>query len=164
MPGPTPPPVELTPTERHGLEVLARRHTAPQQVALRARIVLLAADGLNNSQIARTLGLEADTVRLWRQRWRAFQGVALADLSIADRLSDAPRPGCPARLTPEQVCRIVALACEAPSATGRPISQWTGREVAAEIIARGIVPTISPRHAARLLKKGTCSRTASATG
>jgi putative transposase len=57
------------------------------------------------------------------------------------------------------VCRIVALACEAPSATGRPISQWTGREIAAEIVGRGIVPTISGRHAARLLKKGICSPT-----
>jgi transposase-like protein len=128
-------------------------------VVLRARIILLAADGLTNSQIARTLGVEADTVRLWRQRWRTFQGVALADLSVVERLTDAPRPGCPARITPEQVCRIVALACEAPSASGRPISQWTGRELAAEIVGRGIVPTISARHAARLLKRGTFSRT-----
>ena len=164
MPGAKPARVELTPEERQGLETLVRRHTAPQQVALRAWIVLRAADGLNNSQIARTLGVETDTVRLWRQRWRAFEGVALEDLTVEERLTDAPRPGCPARITPEQVCRIVALACEAPSATGRPISQWTGREVAAEIVARGIVPTISPRHAARLLKRGTCSRTASATG
>ena len=64
-----------------------------------------------------------------------------------------------ARITPEQGCRIVALACEAPSVAGRPISQWTGREIAAEIVSRGIVPTISGRHAARLLKKGTSSRT-----
>jgi transposase-like protein len=159
MPGPTLPPLELTGDEQHALEVLVRRHTAPQQVVLRARIILLAADGLTNSQIARTLGVEADTVRLWRQRWRTFQGVALADLSVVERLTDAPRPGCPARITPEQVCRIVALACEAPSASGRPISQWTGRELAAEIVGRGIVPTISARHAARLLKRGTFSRT-----
>lgn len=60
--------------------------------------------------------------------------------------------------------RIVALACEAPAGSGRPISQWTGREVADEAIQRGIVAAISPRHAARLLKKGTSGRTASATG
>ena len=164
MPGPLPSPVDLTADQRRELEALVRRRSAPQQVAVRARVILLAADGLNNSQIARELDLQADTVRLWRQRWRAFEGVALEDLTVEERLTDAPRPGCPARITPEQVCRIVALACEAPSATGRPISQWTGREVAAEIVARGIVPTISPRHAARLLKRGTCSRTASATG
>ena len=164
MPGPLAPPIELTPDERHELETLVRRHTAPQQLVLRARIILLAADGLNNSQIARELSVEADTVRLWRQRWRGFQGVALADRSVTERLTDAPRSGCPARLTPERVCRIVALACEAPCTAGRPISQWTGREIAAEIVSRGIVSTISGRHAARLLKRGTSSRTGSATG
>ena len=164
MPGPEPPPIELTADERHGLEALVRRHTAPQQVVARARIVLLAADGLNTSRIARALGLEADTVRLWRRRWRASQGVAPADPSLEDRLADAPRAGRPARITPEQVCRLVALACEAPGAAGRPISRWSGRELAAEAVRRGIVPAISPRHAARLLKKGISSRTGSATG
>jgi len=147
--------VELTSEERQGLEALVRRPAAPQQVAARARIVLLAAEGLNNSRIARRLGLEADTVRLWRRRWRGFAGVALADLGVQDRLADAPRLGRPARITPEQLCRIVALACEAPAASGRPISRWTGREVAAEIVGRGIVASISARHAARVLKRGT---------
>ena len=155
MPGPTPPPVELTSAEQQGLDALVRRHTAPQQVATRARIILLAGEGLNNSQIARHLGLEVNTVRLWRQRWLAFQGVDLADLSIEERLTDAPRPGRPADINAEQVCQIVALACEAPSQAGRPISQWSNREIADEIIRRGIRPTISPRHAARLVKRGT---------
>jgi putative transposase len=154
MPSPTPPPVDLIPAEQEGLDALVRRHTAPQQVATRARIVLLAAEGLNNSQIARHLGLDVDTVRLWRQRWLAFQGIDLADLSIEERLTDAPRPGRPAEITAEQVCQIVALACEAPSVSGRPISQWSQREIADEIIRRGILPTISPRHAARLGTRG----------
>ena len=164
MPGPQLPPLALPADARRDLEALVRRHTAPQQRVVRARIILLAADGLSNSQIARTLGLETDTVRLWRQRWERFQAVALADLAVDQRLSDAPRSGSPARITPEQVCRIIALACEAPSTSGRPISQWTGREIAAEIVRRGIVATISGRHAARLLKRGTSSRTGSATG
>ena len=53
----------------------------------------------------------------------------------------------------------MALACEAPSASGRPISQWSTTELAAEVVRRGIVETISPRHAARLLKRGTSGRT-----
>ena len=159
MPGPRPPAVELTAEERRDLEGLARRHKTGQQVADRARIVLRAAAGLNNSEIARELALEPDTVRLWRQRWLSVSGVALEDLDVADRLSDAPRSGTPARITPEQVARIVALACEAPSESGRPISQWSTTELAAEIIQRGIVETISPRHAARLLKRGISSRT-----
>ena len=159
MPGPRPPAVELTDEERRELEGLVRRHKTGQQVADRARIVLRAADGLNNSEIARELALEPDTVRLWRQRWLDVSEVALEDLDVADRLSDAPRSGTPARITPEQVARIVALACEAPSESGRPVSQWSTTELAAEIMRRGIVDTISPRHAARLLKRGTSSRT-----
>jgi putative transposase len=155
MRGPKPPLVELNDEEWQGLETLVRRHSTPQQVALRARIILAAAAGLNNSQIGRDLGLEVDTVRLWRQRWLGLQGASLADLSIEERLTDAPRPGAPARITPEQVCQIVSLACEAPSQSDRPISQWTSREIAQEIVKRGILDRISPRHAARLLERGT---------
>jgi putative transposase len=147
--------IELTTEERRDLEALIRRRTAPQQLVPRAQIVLLAAAGLNSSEIGRRLGLDVATVRLWRQRWRSCAGVAVADLSIEARLADAPRSGTPGRITPEQVCRIVALACEAPSASGRPISQWSSHEIASEIMRRGLVATISPRHAARLVKRGT---------
>ncbi len=164
MRGPRPQAIELTDLERRGLETLARRHTTPQQTALRARIILAAADGRNNAQIARDLAVGVEVARLWRGRWRELQAVDLADLSVAQRLADAPRSGAPARLSAAQVCQIVALACAAPATTGRPISQWTAREIADEIIKRGIVATISPRHAGRLLKKGSCSPIASATG
>ncbi len=164
MRGPKPPAIDLSEEERRGLEGLLRRHSAPQQVALRARIVLAAAAGLNKAQVARQEGVDVETARLWRGRWLELGAVALADLSVAERLEDAPRCGAPTRITAEQVCRIVALACEVPGASGRPISQWTGREVADEASARGIVPTLSPRHAGRLLKRGPSSRTASATG
>jgi putative transposase len=164
MPGPKPPPIEVSAEERAELERLVRRHTTGQQLAERARIVLLMADGRNNSEVARAVAVDVDTVRKWRTRWCRSRGAPVAELSVAARLADAPRPGTPARITPEQVCRIVALACEAPGAAGRPLSQWSTTELAAEIVRRGIVETISPRHAARLLKRGTSSRTASATG
>jgi putative transposase len=162
--GPTPPTVTLTADERQGLEPLVRRHTTAQPVALRARIILAAAEGLTNAQMARRLGIAVDTVRLWRQRWLGFQAVSLEDWPLEERLPDAPRPGRPARITAEQVCQMVALACEAPTATGRPISQWTNRELADEIRNRGIVAQMSPRHAARLLKQGISHRTWCATG
>ena len=155
MRGPKPPVVELTPEERQRLEILVGRHGTPQQLARRGRIVLSAAAGLNNSQIAREVGLAVGTVRFWRSRWLGLQSVSLEDLSLEERLRDAPRPGTPARITPEQVCRIVALACAAPSQRGRPISQWTSRGLADEIVQQGIVDRISPRHAARLLERGT---------
>ena len=159
MPGPKPPVVEVTADERAELERLVRRHTTGQQVAERARIVLLMADGQNNSEVARAVGVDVDTVRKWRARWRGVRDVPLAELRVADRQADAPRTGTPARITPEQVARIVALACEAPGESGRPISQWSTTELAEEIKRRGIVERISPRHAARLLKRGTSGRT-----
>ena len=158
MRGPKPPVVEVSPEVRHELEALLRRRSLPQQLALRARIVLAAADGQNNSQIARSLGLETDTVRLWRTRWLSFAPIPLSEFSLDERLSDVPRSGRPIQITAEQRCQIVALACEAPKDAGRPISQWTGREIADEVIKRGILPTISPRHASRLLKKGISNR------
>jgi transposase len=156
--------VLLSADERDALELLVRRHSTPQQVALRARIIVLAAEGLNNSQIAAAVGLTRESVRLWRDRWVRLQDIPLADLRVEDRLADAPRPGAPARIGAEQVCQILALACAAPQTSGRPITQWTSREIADEIMARGIVAPISPRHAARLLKRGISSRTACATG
>jgi len=164
MRGPKPPALVLADEERRDLDGLVRRHGTPQQLALRGRIVLAAAAGLNNAQIARQEQVDVATVRLWRGRWRGLGPISLDDLSVADRLADAPRPGCPPRITADQQCQIVALACEAPSRSGRPISQWASREVADEIVQRGIVARLSPRHAARLLKKGTSSPSGSATG
>jgi putative transposase len=85
MRGPKPPRVALSADERQGLETLVRRHTTAQQVALRARIALAAAAGLNNVQIAHHLGVDVDTVRLWRQRWLSLQAVTLEDLRVEER-------------------------------------------------------------------------------
>ena len=164
MRGPNPPVIELTNRERQALEYLVRRHTTAQQVARRARMILAAAAGANNSQIARQEGVNVDTMRLWRQRWLGLQPVSLDDLSVADRLSDAPRGGKPVGITDEEVCRSVELGCAAPEHAGRPISQWTARELAAEITRRGIVDQISARHAARLLTRGISNRIAGDTG
>ncbi len=164
MPGPKPAAVEVTAEERADLERLVRRHTTGQQLAERARLVLLMADGQNNSEVARTAGVDVDTVRKWRRRWLSCTGVALAELPVAARLADAPRSGTPARISPEPVARIVALACETPGESGRPISRWSTTEVADEIKRRGIVERISPRHAARLLKRGISGRTGSGPG
>lgn len=156
MRGPKPDQLTLSDRERTEVEALVRRHGTPQQLALRGRIILAAAQGQNNSQIARELGICVDTVRLWRTRWIGLQAASLDDLPVGERLWDVPRPGRHAQITAEQTCRMVAMACEQPK--DRPISQWTGREIADEVMRRGIVPQISPRHAARLLKKTISSR------
>src|SRR5947209_2693309 len=156
--------VVLNEKEQEALTRISRRYRSEQQVAQRARIVLAAGQGHSNAQIARELDINVDTARLWRDRWVGLQGIDLDTLSITERLQDAPRPGKTPQITMEQRCQMAALACEAPSKAGRPISQWTGREIAEELVGRGIVEHISPRHAARLLKKGASNRTGSAIG
>ncbi len=161
--------IVLSEPERDGLLQITKRHRSEQQVVLRARIVLAAAQGSSNTQIARALDINVDTVRLWRDRWASWQEIEQEKseqeaVSLAQRLQDAPRPGAVPKFTAEQRAQMAALACEAPRQTGRPISQWTGREIADELKRRGVVSQISPRHAARLLKKGASNRTDSVIG
>jgi hypothetical protein len=143
----------LSERERAELERLVRAFTTGQQLALRARIVLAAGDGLNNLQIARELCVDDETPGHWRRRWLQYRDVPLEEVSVAKRLADAPKCGAPPKFTPEQICQIIALACERPAECGRPISQWSHSELAYEIVRRGIVQSISPRHAGRLLKR-----------
>jgi putative transposase len=156
--------IHLSEQEQKELTRLTRRHRSEQQVVMRARIILAAAQGASNSQIAHELDINVDTVRLWRDRWARWRDIdqgsnAQEPVNPAQRLQDAPRPGAVPKFTVEQRAQMAALACEAPAKTGRPISQWTGREIADELKQRGIVTEISPRHAARLLKKGGSNRT-----
>jgi len=159
MKGPKPPVVDLSAAERQALEKLVKAHSTEQQLAQRARILLTASQGLNNEQIGRELHVGVDMVRYWRQRWLAGQAIPLRELSVEERLHDLPRAGKPSAITADQLCQIMALACEKPEQSARPISQWSGREIADEIMKRGIVAQISPRHAARLLKRGILSHT-----
>src|SRR6516225_8700104 len=113
------------------------------------------------SASARELDVWPKTVRYWRGRWRQ----APAAQSVSERLADAPRSGAPATYTPEQICAVIAMTCEKPSDSERPISHWSQREIADEAIRRGLVPRISQRSVGRFLKKKqTSSRIASAIG
>lgn len=141
-------PVPVTDRERQQLGALVRQQTCPQQLAVRARIILLAGRGAGVRPTADELDIGRSTVQAWRRRWLENSGA-----SVAERLSDAPRPGTPPTFAPEQVCRIIALACEAPQGSGRPITHWTQREIADEAIKRGIVAGISSRSVGRFLKR-----------
>jgi len=156
--------IVLSEKEFTELTQITRRHRSEQQQVIRANIILLAAQGRSNGKIAKELSIHIDTARLWRDRWAMLQGIDVEKLSIAERLVDAPRPGKPSKITAEQRCQIAALACEAPPMSGRPISQWTEREIADEVMEKGIIEHISPRHAARLLKKKGSNRIFSVIG
>jgi len=152
MPTPKAQVMKLSEKERQELEKLVSKHQTGQQMALRARIILAASSGQTNTRIAEKYEVKHDTVKLWRNRWVKLQDISLDDLSAEQRLWDAPRPGAPAKITADQRCKIEALACEQPENSERPISQWTAREIADEVMNRKIVEKISGRHAARLLK------------
>jgi transposase len=161
MPLQEPPPVTLTVRQRRVVEGILRRETSTQQQVRRARVVLAAAGGANNEQVARTVGVTDDTARTWRGRWRAAQEALLA-AEAEGGAGDEPRPGAPATFTPEQLCQLMAVACEPPGDSGRPISHWTPRELADEVSKRGIVKRISVRTVGRFLVSGR-SRTAAAS-
>ena len=127
-------------------------------------MVLEASVNNNNEQVAYGLDSNRNTVRYWRQRWleaapaleaAEAQGDDNALVALIEKvLADEPRVGAPATFTVEQIVEIVALACEAPSDSGRPVSHWTPSELADEAIKRGIVDSISPRSVGRFLKSG----------
>ena len=154
MPSPKAKEVVLSEKAQSAVKKLVSRRQTGQQIALRGRIVLSASEGLTNRAIAEKYLTTSSTVSLWRNRWVLLEDISLDDLSVEERLEDAPRPEAPAQITADQRCQIEALACEKPEGSGRPITHWSGREIADEIVKRGILTHISPRHAARLLKRG----------
>jgi len=140
----------LTAVEREGLVELIRTHSTAQQIAKRARMIVLSSEGLKIWQIAARLGVWRKTVSEWRARWLSSSG---APATVEERLSDAPRSGAPARITAEQICAIVALACEAPKNSGLPFSHWDMQTLADEAMRRGIVDRISQRSVGRILNE-----------
>ena len=147
MPQLSPEPVAVSEQDRQFLEALVRTRTAPQRLVERARMILLAADGVGIADTARQLGIWPKTVRVWRRRWLARDGAAAA------RLADAPRSGRPARFTAEQICSIVAIACEKPRDSGYEATHWTQQAVADEAMRRGVVDDISQRSVGRFFKR-----------
>ena len=108
--------ITLDDAGRAELESVSRRATAPCRLVLRARIVLMAADGAANSAIAARLGVCEDTARKWRRRY-CHSGVV--------GLADAPRPGRPRKFPARVVAEVKALACEPPAGSGKPLARWT---------------------------------------
>ncbi len=159
------PRVQLTARQRACLEQIARRQTSSQRLVRRTKILLALETGATQCHVRRQLHLNRGTVQRWCRRWCALASKLEhmeADGSsdkvlttvIVEALTDSPRAGTPATFTAEQIVQIVAVACEDPAASGRPVSHWTPREVAEEVRKRGIVETISTRSVGRFLKSG----------
>lgn len=148
MPRLSPAPISLSEPESKALAAIVQRHSSPQQLAQRARIIIQAAENQNNRAIARELGVSRDMVQLWRRRWLT---TATKAMSVEQRLQDAERPGAPAEFTMEQVLKLFTMACDPPQVYGYPISHWTARELATAAVQEGVVTSISARHVGRLL-------------
>src|SRR4051812_3626217 len=153
----------ITERQQEILHAFSRSVTAASRLRQRATIILLAFEGLRNEEIAPRVGLTRRQVGRWRRRWADAWNrlVALeccesrADLrrAIEAILSDEPRPGAPGKFTPEQVTQILAVACEPPERSDRPITHWTTQELTEEVIRRGIVESISPAQVYRYLRE-----------
>jgi hypothetical protein len=118
-------------SERQGrlLEALVRRSTAPQRLVKRAQMILLLAAGKTFNQVARALGVLRQTVYKWGKRWRT-QARRLAEVEaqachnhvlsrvLEGLLMDAYRAGKPAAFSPEQIVKLIAVACERPQDCG----------------------------------------------
>jgi transposase len=155
--------ITITERQRDILVTLRNAVTAPSHLRQRAALILLAFDGLRNQDIAEQLGLGGRQVGRWRRRWaKAWNRLVdiecletKADLrrAIEGILTDGPRAGAPGKFTPEQVTQILAVACEPPEKSGRPITHWTAHELADEVVKRGLVASISTSQVSRYLRE-----------
>jgi transposase len=155
--------VVISERQQKVLRKLSTATTVAKRLVQRATIILLAFSGVANQDIAEQVGLGRLQVGIWRRRWQgAFPNLIRIECpddppalreAIEGLLSDEPRPGCPGKFTAEQLTQLIALACEPPEKSGRPITHWTGKELAEEAIARGIVDSISPSQVNRYLRQ-----------
>jgi transposase len=162
MPGKT---AKVTITERQHdiLQTICNAPTASSQLRQRAAIVLKAFAKRGNVEIATEVGLSRRQVSTWRRRWadawdrliriECTQTQAALRRAIEQVLHDEPRSGPPGKFTPEQIVAILAVACEPPEKSGRPITHWTAKELTDEVIKRGIVPSISVTQVGRYLRE-----------
>lgn len=152
--------IELKAEEKDKLEAIVRKQTTAQNIARRARIILMVDRGKNtNTKVAEYVGMDNGEITRWTKRW-----VESKEENIEARLEDKPRTGRPATITAEQWCKIMALACEKPELHGVPITHWSHSTLTAEIIKQGIVESISATHVGNFLKKSNCNLIEVSTG
>ncbi len=121
--------------------------------------------GVNQCHVMRQMPLNRGTVQVWGRRWCALapkleqmeadegSDQALTTMMV-QALAAHPRSGTPATFTAEQMVQMIAVACEDPADSGRPVSHWTPRAVAEEVRKRGSLETMSTRRVGRFLQSG----------
>jgi putative transposase len=171
MGGPKLEALTVTASQQEILKRIARARASEAGLVRRAKIILGSSAGMSNSAIVGQYEVKHEAVRRWRTRWQAnrdrFEQIEAVDgegdlerrmqdleVAIRDVLRDEQRSGAPGKFDAEQLVKIMAVACEDPLESGRPISHWTPREIAAEVVKRKIVSSISAQSIERFLKRG----------
>jgi transposase len=113
--------IELSEDERAQLEAWTRRRSSAQALAQRSRIVLAAAEGLKNSEIAERVGVSRNMAATWRSRFAEHR---------LDGLTDEPRPGRPRTISDEQVDLVITTTLES---TPTDATHWSTRSMAREV-------------------------------
>jgi transposase len=124
----------LSDADRRELGKRARSYTSPHAEVVRARIVLLAADGEANAAIARRLDVDADVVWKWGKRF-CEEGLG--------GLCDRKRSGRPRVFAAPVVSQVKAMACEPPAQREVPLSRWSSAELAAQAAVEALVESVS---------------------
>ena len=143
-------PIELNQQEREELLRLANGQSQELRLVIRAKIILNAADGINNYENARRLKINVKTVRKWRKRYYQRRQKEPESV-IKKRLADASRKGCPATFDALFWVDVMEIATSDPNECARPISEWTHRELTDELIKRNLVDSIHSGTVGRFL-------------
>ena len=154
--------VEVTESQKEILTEISRSTQSSHGEVVRAKIILLRSAGESSRRIAEKVGCHRNTVTKWCKRWAAEQErLAEAEKEtekkmykemVKEVLEDEERSGRPSKFTAEQLCEIIAVACQRPEELGYPITHWTPNELAIEVVKQEIVESISVRHIGRFLK------------
>ena len=143
------------------LNRFSRSRSISSSLVKRSQIIIMSSEGATNQKISARIGLHYDNVATWRNRFlqnhsklSELESVGGEELSeeIVRILSDEKRRGTPAKFKPDQIVRIVDLACKDPQEYGYEVSHWSLPLLVKEIIKSGIADQISAKTVSRFLK------------
>lgn len=152
----------VSPKQQQVLDDVINSRTSRQDHRLRAQIILSWVKGKSENKIALMLHVNRTMVSHWKRRWfdneekltaydDCLSGIEYSR-AVLSLLNDAPRSGAPGKFSAEQICQIINVSCESPEDSNLPLSHWSLKDLASELIRRGIVESISTSQLSVFLK------------
>lgn len=169
--------IKITEKQKLSLKELTKEYKTGQQLVKRAKILLLASEGMSNAEVKRRLGISINTIKIWRSRWESEYETLLEiesgscsisnfsnasknlKESIKEVLSDKPRSGKPKKFTLAQEQQIVSLACDKPEHHDIMMTTWSQEMLAKVAKSEGLVESISRAQVGRILKNTSVTTT-----